>query len=147
MADKVFGLGVFVCTFNSDFSKILLVKRNEEKRKKWNADWGNIGGKIEFGETSMDACIREAKEETGLNLNKNNIKLLYVKETPHFLEAVHALHFVYATAIDEKEKITVNNEADGYQWFDVINLPDRMIDKKEDILQINKLAKKIFNEN
>jgi hypothetical protein len=33
-----FGLGVFVCIFNRDFSKILLLKRNEEKRKTWDAD-------------------------------------------------------------------------------------------------------------
>jgi len=69
-----FGLGVFVLIFNKDFSKILLIKRNEEKRNKFGADWGNIGGKIEFRETSAQACAREIKEEIGLNLNPKKLK-------------------------------------------------------------------------
>lgn len=89
MTDRRFGLGVFICVFNRDFSKILLLKRNEEKRKKWGADWGNIGGKIELGETSLKACLREVKEEAGLDLDSQFLKLLFVKESPDFLEEIH----------------------------------------------------------
>ncbi len=139
--NKIFGLGVFVCVFNRNFSKIMLIKRNEEKRKKWNADWGNVGGKIEFGETSMQACIREAQEETGLNLDPSSLKSIYIKETPDFLPQVHAIHFVYAASIDENSKIVLNSESDGYEWFELENLPDRMIDSKEDIIKWWTLAK------
>ncbi|MBU2522994.1 MAG: NUDIX hydrolase [Nanoarchaeota archaeon] len=144
MENKRFGLGVFVCVFNRDFSKIMLILRNEEKRKKWNADWGNVGGKIEFREKSIDACIREAKEEMGVELKAENLRIIEVKETPYFHEIVHGIHFIYATTLDEDEKITINEEAEGYKWFDLNNLPDRMIDKKEDILRIARKAKEIF---
>jgi len=108
-----FDLGVFVCVFNKDFSKILMLKRNAEKRRQGKADWGNVGGKIEFDETSAEACIREAKEETGLKLKRSDLTLIDVKETPHFLPHIHAIHFVYATSIKENSKIMLNFAVEG----------------------------------
>lgn len=142
MGNKRFGLGVFCIVFNKDFSKILLVRRNEEKRKKYSADWGNIGGSIELGETSVQGAAREIREETGLNLNPKKLKLLEIKEQPDYHPNIHGIQFIYATSIDEKDKITINNEAEEYRWFDVNNLPDKMLDSKEDILGWRKKAEK-----
>ncbi len=134
MENRRFGLGVFVCVFNKDFSKILLVKRNEEKRKKFGADWGNIGGKIEFGETSAQAGMREIKEEIGLNLNPGKLKLIEIRERPNHFINVHGVQFIYSVSINGKEKIAINDESDEYRWFDAKNLPDKMIDSKKEIL-------------
>ncbi|MBD3363353.1 NUDIX domain-containing protein [Candidatus Dojkabacteria bacterium] len=51
----------------------LFIKRKNNKR----IDPGRlngIGGRLEQGENYLDACIRETKEETGLNPNINDIK-------------------------------------------------------------------------
>jgi len=148
--ERKFGLGVIVYVFNKDFSKILLLKRNEEKRKRNKADWGNVGGRVELGEKLIDACIREAKEEIGVDLNLNKIKLIEVKETPYLTDVFHAIHFVYTTIIDEKEKIILNfngeHESDEYKWFKLKDLPDKILDKKEDIVEIADKAKKMFKE-
>jgi len=138
------GLGVFVVIFNRDFSKILLLKRNEEKRKKWGADWGNVGGVIESREHSLDAGIREAREEAGLELEKNQLKLVNVKEMPNFSETYHGIHFAYAATIDESAPIKINGESDEFKWFDFGELPDSMLDRKEYILEIREKAKEIF---
>lgn len=143
MAERKFGLGVFVCIFNRDFSKILLLKRNEEKRKKHGADWGNIGGKIELGEMSKDACLREAKEEAGLEINPNNLKFIEVLEKPELYPDWHGVQFIYSTNIDETCNLCVNNESDECKWFPVNNLPDKMLDSKEFILEILKKAKNL----
>lgn len=45
--------------------KIILVKRGVEPGK---GEWSIPGGLIELGETVRDAVIREAKEETGLDV-------------------------------------------------------------------------------
>ena len=140
MVERKFGLGVIICIFNRNFSKILLLKRNEEKRKRNGADWGNVGGKVELGEKLLDACIREAKEEIGIKLNPDKLKLIEIKETPFLTEIHHALHFVYATIIDEKEKIILNEESDEHKWFDLNDLPEKMFDKKEDIIRIRNKA-------
>ena len=146
--DRRFGLGVIICIFNKDFSKILLLKRNEEKRKRNKADWGNVGGRVELGEKLIDTCLREAKEEIGVDLNPKNLKLLDVKETPFLTDVFHAIHFVYVTILDENEKIILNfngvHESDEYKWFNLKELPDKTIDKKEEILKIVAQSKKLF---
>lgn len=149
MEDKRFGLGVFVCIFNRDFSKILLLKRNKEKRDLNKASWGNIGGRVEWGEKLVQACIREAKEEIGINLDSNQIKLLDIKEITEnpIAPSVHFLQFLYATHLDEYEKITLDDESEEYQWFEVVNLPDKTLDSKEYLLKLNARAKKEFLED
>jgi 8-oxo-dGTP diphosphatase len=146
--ERKFGLGVIVYVFNKDFSKILFLKRNEEKRNKNKADWGNVGGRVEFGEKIIDACLREAKEEIGVDLNSKNLNLIEVKETPYLTDVFHAIHFVYATIIDEDEKIILNfngnHESDEYKWFNLKDLPDKTIDKKEDIIEIVDKAKRLL---
>ena len=144
-----FGLGVFVCFFNKDYTKIMLLYRNAEKRAKWGADWGNVGGVVEFGETSVQGAIREIYEEVGLNLQPTELKLISVKETLDFMPHLQAVHFVYSTVINEGTKITLNAhcaklESESYQWFDMNNLPERMLDAKNEVLKWRDLAKANF---
>lgn len=50
--------------FNKSFTKVVLIRK---KRPEWQRNLLNgIGGKIEEGETSLDAMIRECREETDL---------------------------------------------------------------------------------
>ena len=132
MAERKFGLGVVIYIFNKDLSKVLLLKRNGEKRKKGGAEWGNVGGRVELGELLLDACLREAKEEIGVQLDSQQLRLIEIKETPYLSEIFHALHFFYATTLNETEKITLNEESEDYQWFELKNLPDGTLDPKED---------------
>jgi len=141
-----FTLGVFTCIFNKDYSKILLLYRNAKKRARWGADWGNIGGLVEFGETSLQAAIREAYEEIGIKFKPSDLKLIYVKETLNFMPHIQAVHFVYAVTLDENAEIKLNAhtktlESESYKWFPMNELPERMLDKKEDIIKWSKLAK------
>ena len=147
MVERKFGLGVVICIFNKDFSKILLLKRNEEKRKKYKADWGNVGGRVELGEKLIDACLREAREEIGINLNSKNLKFLEIDENPYLTEIFHSIHFIYATTLDEDERIEINYGSDEYNWFKLDNLPKSMIDKPEKIRRFAKLARKAKNNN
>lgn len=149
--DKRFGLGVLVCVFNEDFSKILLLKRNAEKRARNGLDWGNVGGRVELGELLLDACAREAKEEIGVDLDKNRLELLEIKETPFMSDKFHAIHFVYATTLKETEDICLNynckNESEEYCWFELQNLPEKTLDPKEVLIKWSTLAKKRFGHD
>lgn len=150
MEERKFGLGVIVYIFSRDFSKILLLKRNEERRNRNKADWGNVGGRVELGELLIDTCLREAKEEIGADLNPKKLKLIEVKETPFLTDIFHAVHFIYATVLDENEKIILNfngdHESDEYKWFSLKHLPDKTLDKKEEIIEIANKAKKMLKK-
>lgn len=132
---KDMGRAVFLIIFNKDFSKILLLKRNIQKRNYWGVSWGNVGGKIDPGESSMEAIIRESFEEICVNFNKKDLKLLHIKEIPHAREKWHPIHFFYGASIDEDNtQISLCNESEDYSWFDLDNLPEDMFDSKEFIL-------------
>jgi ADP-ribose pyrophosphatase YjhB (NUDIX family) len=131
---------VFGYLFNSDYSKILLIRRNKEKRERWGFDWGIPGGKGEWKEDSKEAIIREVFEETGINLK--NPKFCLYREHINEEKASHSIHFLFSEIISENEKVTLNSESDAYEWFEIEDLPDKMLDSKEHIQEIIKQSKK-----
>lgn len=139
-----FGFATFVYLFNKDFSKILLIKRNREKREKYGRDWGNIGGKIELGEFSIQACLREAREEAGLKLEQKKIKLVDVREIIHEETGEYAIHFRYCAILDENISLVLNDESEEYRWFNINDLPNNMFESKEEISNMVSIAKRLF---
>jgi ADP-ribose pyrophosphatase YjhB (NUDIX family) len=130
-----FGLGAFIYIFNRDFSKILLVRRNEKKRKKYGFDWGLVGGKLEPGESLVEGIVREAKEETGLVITKEQLNFLFFDEIVLKERQFTGVQFNYAISIDENTPIAVNEESDGYVWFPIDKLPESMGDSKETVVR------------
>jgi len=53
-----------VCFIRKD-GKVLLLHREKEPLK---GTWTGVGGKTEFFEEPLESCIREVKEETGLDV-------------------------------------------------------------------------------
>lgn len=143
MDEKRFGLGMVLYVFNQDLSKVLLLKLNEHKRAKFGADWGNVGGKINIGETSLENSIRESGEEIGVRFEPRDLKLLYVKEIPNFFNKVHAVQFVYGTALNEQTPIILGREIESYRWFDLSNLPERTLDTKESYREVRNTLRDI----
>ena len=144
--ERKFGLGVIIYVFNKDFSKILLLKRNKAKRDLNKADWGNLGGRVEWGEKLAEACVREVKEESGIDLDPKQLKLLNIKEITEnpIAPTIHFLQFIYATKIDQIEEITLDEESEEYGWFNLKELPDKTLDKKEEIIEIANKSKRLF---
>jgi 8-oxo-dGTP pyrophosphatase MutT (NUDIX family) len=138
-----FGMAVHSFIFNKDFSKILLVERNKEKRERGGFSWGIVGGGMKLGEYSIEGAIREINEEIGVKFNKPDLKLLFVKELPYYKNVVHSVLFVYGAILDEKTKITLNEESDDYKWFGINNLPENRV-VEDDIISISKIAKEKF---
>ena len=50
--------------------KLLLLNR---EKTPWMGMWNGIGGKKDENETAIACAIRETKEETGININKENL--------------------------------------------------------------------------
>ena len=69
--------------------KALIVKRGHEPRK---GEWSLPGGRVELGETLVDAVRREIREETGLEIEVGPVVELF--DRIHRLDGRVRYHFV-----------------------------------------------------
>jgi nucleoside triphosphatase len=111
MADQTFPeptVGVFI--FNPEKSVLLL------KSHKWPDKYVVPGGHVELGEKIIAAAIREAKEETGLDVY--DLEFICFQEfiyDPSFWRPRHFIFFDYACKTDSLD-VQLNDEAESYVW-------------------------------
>ena len=93
----------------------LLLKRNLNKI--YEHLWQGVAGKIEEGETSSEAAIRELKEETGLS----PMNMFVADHVSKFYE-VHGdrINLVPVFGIEvDSEIINLSEEHISYKWVDI----------------------------
>jgi len=93
----------------------LLMKRNLNKI--YEHLWQGVAGKIEEGETSSDAAIRELKEETGLS----PVNMFVADHVSKFYED-HGdrINLVPVFGIEvDSEIINLSEEHISYKWVDI----------------------------
>lgn len=61
----------------NDNKELLVQKRNPNKKTFPNLWALSVAGHVDSGETSMDAAIRELKEEVNLDINENELEYLF----------------------------------------------------------------------
>jgi phosphoglycolate phosphatase len=93
---------------------------------KWSNLWGIPGGKIKFGESSVDALKREIKEETGLDVEE--VTFVLVQDCIRSKEFYREAHFVLLnyTCRCIGESVKLNEEAVEFRWValtDATSLP------------------------
>lgn len=113
----------------NDENEILLQKRSRYKRAN-PSKWGICGGKVDLGETPIEAGIRETFEEIGIILNTDELKFLSMdtNEKSHFtVYYVRKNVDIDECRIQEEEleevrycKIKELEELDneGFEWLD-----------------------------
>lgn len=81
-------------------------------------------GHIDAGESSADACIREFKEEVGLDIE--NMEVVYegeiVGDSCSRGADIHKWTFYVATATNDN--VLLNEESKLFTWLDIHNLPN-----------------------
>jgi nucleoside triphosphatase len=111
MTEQVFPeptVGVFI--FNQAGEVLLL------RSHKWPDKHVIPGGHVELGERLEEAAVREAKEETGLDVYDlqfvNFQQFIY---DPAFWKKRHFIFFDYVCKTDSLE-VKLNDEAEEYEW-------------------------------
>ena len=101
---------------------------------KWSGTWGVPGGKIDYGETSIAAFVREIKEETGLDVHDPEFLLVQdAIEEPEFFRPRHFLLLNYRARCSTKA-FRLNHESLEAGWFSLeqalsmdLNRPTRIL--------------------
>ncbi len=106
--------------------KVLLIRRKNEP-----FGWAIPGGFIDFGESAEDAAIREAKEETGLDITIEGLLGVYSK--PNRDPRTHTISTVfYAKALGD---IKAGDDALEAKLFGRNELPNDIVFDHRDILK------------
>jgi nucleoside triphosphatase len=97
--------------FNPE-GKMLLVQSH-----KFHGKWVVPGGHIEVGEKMADAVIREAKEETGLNVYDPQFIFFqeFIQDDAFWKKNMHFIFFDFALKSDSTD-VVLNDEAEAYKW-------------------------------
>ena len=114
----------------NDAGEVLMIRTH-----KWSNLWGIPGGKIKWGEPSVDALRREIKEETELDVT--DIEFVLVQDCIHSKEFYRDAHFVllnYTCRCIGKPRVKLNEEAREFRWVTTaeaskmpLNTPTRIL--------------------
>jgi 8-oxo-dGTP diphosphatase len=102
------GAGIFF----TDGKRVLLLKRSE--KGDCAGTWGIPGGKVEEGESLIDAAIREAKEECG-RINGQRFEDLHEKDGLHDWTT-------FFFKVDKPFECELSDEHTDYDWVDLDGL-------------------------
>ncbi len=104
-------------------NQVLLIKRKNPPE-----GWALPGGFIDYGESAEQAAIREAKEET--NLEIRNPKQFHTYSQPGRDPRFHTLTVVFSA--EAKGELKAGDDAGEVRFFPINNLPENIaFDHKE----------------
>jgi 8-oxo-dGTP diphosphatase len=113
--DKLQGIRTNAFILNKD-EKFLLLRRSLTDEF-CAGGWELPGGKVEHGEDAIDACVREAKEETGLDITVLYPLTSYSYMMPEEGITKHMTQIVYLCSADT-ESVEISDEHSEYMWAD-----------------------------
>ncbi len=118
--------------------KTLLAQR---KGSHSSGAWGSMGGHVEFGETPVEAAIREAKEELGIVIG--NLKFISCtslqKEQTHYIDISFVAEILSGEpVIMEPEKIA------SIGWYELDELPRPLFEPVRIVLEAMKTGQAYF---
>ncbi len=101
------------------------------KRKNPPLGWAIPGGFVDYGETLENAAVREAKEETGLDVRL--IRQMHTYSSPDRDPRFHTISTVFVAKGEGEPR--AGDDAKEIEIFDRDTLPDRLVFDHRKILE------------
>ena len=127
------GVGVFL--YNSE-GKILLGKR---KGAHGEGEWSLPGGHFEYGESFLECCAREVKEETDIEIDRVE-KLgftndIFKEEGLHYVTLFFRAE-VFTAGRKNQPKLMEPDKCEGWEWFGLDELPSPLFPPLKQIVKL-----------
>lgn len=119
-----------------DAGRCLLIRTH-----KWRDRWGTPGGKIERGETMVDAFVREVREETGLDVI--DVRFVLAQDAidhPEFWQPAHFILLNFTGRVRGDATVTLNDEAQQHRWVTLTEALDLPLNQPTRVLILRLLA-------
>ena len=109
--------------------QILLSKRKNTGYK--DGEYELPGGHLEENEDLYEAMIREAKEELGISLKRENLKIVHIMH--HYTGK--RMNFILETEKSDLEpRIMEVDKCEELKWVEINNLPENTMEKVKIII-------------
>lgn len=142
------GVGIGILIFNSN-KEILLLLRNSDAKKadsnmRLEGTYTLPSGNINYNESFEDAAIRKTKEESNLDIKKEDLNLVSISDDKN--EYAHYVTIgMIANNYSGKVMLKDSEEFVSYDWFDIDNLPSNLCEPSRKIIK-NYLNNRIYNK-
>ena len=108
--------------------------------RRFNTGWNDgmycqPGGHLEGKEPILDALIREAREEAGLELEKKHLEVVHVMHRKT-IDREYIDFIVQAKRWDGEPRNTEPHKCDDLSWFPLDALPDNLLDAARHTLEL-----------
>jgi 8-oxo-dGTP pyrophosphatase MutT (NUDIX family) len=108
--------GVGTLIYAKSTKRYLFLLRNHPKQQ---STWGIVGGKIDAGETVMQALHREIQEE----ISKDFSHQKFIPIETFTSDNERFIYYTFVTTVEEEFSPVLNHEHRGYCWVELRDHP------------------------
>lgn len=129
-------------------NELLIQKRAKDKQTFPNLWAISIAGHVISGETSIEAALREIKEEIGIDVNPNDLKLIFtikrIQEYKNGFLHVHDDVYLFKYDLDLYNTKIQKEELTDIRFINYKELEERLINKDSSFVPFSEEHEKLF---
>lgn len=119
--EKVLWHRLVSCWIMNENGEILLQKRSSMKKRN-PSKWSRTGGHVKSGESVENAIIREVKEEIGINIAKEKLKLICTYKSENIQDKYYGYDFFTIVSNKIDECVLLMNEVSAVKYITIEEL-------------------------